>query len=215
MGDSTCYTVELVYFSFPAELDKDKSNFRLQVALRYRTADGEYEVKTVIMPGLDIYWECSEDRNKKKDIVAEGPGALVRASALDDEFENRIDTDKAGVWGRRFRVCASELYELRVTVFDVDRKDWLEKVAGAIKSVITAVASLAGSIAGGALKAVGEEAAAGLGRRMASGDDRLLICHSAEYSRTQSNWVVERGGYRLEFRADGGPPSTPSTGGVS
>ena len=94
--------IELTRFRFPAGLPDRKANFRLQVAVRYR-AGNEYEVKTVIMPGLDIYWECSKERNQEA-RVSEGPGALVRAAN-----GNEIDIGKAGAWGRRFRVRASEL----------------------------------------------------------------------------------------------------------
>ena len=187
--------IELTHFSFPPRLDKDKSNFRLQVNLRYSTQEGNLEVDTAILPGLDVYWECAKDRNTKQ-VTAEGPGALVRAHQ-----GSELDVKKAGVWGRRFRVDADDLYELRVSVFDVNREDWLEKVAGAVKAVISTVAGLAGSLTGGLLKSLGEEAATGIGKRMSSGDDKLLICHSAEYDRETGSWTVERGGYKLVFTA--------------
>ena len=191
VSDARCFMIELTRFSFPGSLPDRKANFRLQVAVRYR-AGSEYKVQTVILPGLDIYWECSKDRNREVKVT-EGPGALVRASMHDE-----IDMAKAGAWGTRFRVCASELYELRVTVFDVDRKDWLEKVADVGKAMLNLVVDLAGSVAGGALKSIGEEAAAGLGKRMSAGDDDVLICHSAEYN--DSTWKISRGGYSLAAR---------------
>ena len=84
-------------------------------------------------------------------------------------------------------------------MFDVDRKDWLEKLASVGKAALDTIVDLTKSVAGGAFKSIGEEAAAGLGRRMSTGDDDVLICDSAEFENYE--WNVSRGEYELVFQA--------------
>ena len=57
------YMFELTELTFP-NLNNDNANFRLRIDVRYGTAEQELATKTVIMPGMDSYWECSTSENE-------------------------------------------------------------------------------------------------------------------------------------------------------
>ena len=198
---SNCaYSVEITKFKFPDDLEDDKANFRLQVALRHKDQNGEYGIHTVVLPGFDLYWECSKEENKKKEFKPDRH--LVRKENGQGGYEPEVDFEKAGAWGKLFRFHASELYELRVTVFDVDRQGWLDKLGNAFEGVFNKVVSNVPTMSG-ILKPIVDETAAFIGQKI-SDDDKILIVHSSEYEKDEDNnghWSIEYAGYELKFEA--------------
>ena len=194
------YSVELTKFEFPDQLDDKKANFRVQVDLRYQELNGDFALKTVLMPGLELYWECSEKDNQSKRYK---PGCyLVRKKDDSENWIPDVDLGAVGPWGRRFRLQANDLYELRVTVFDVDRKDWWDRFSGAIQSVVGKVLSYV-PFTGGVVKPVVEEAVSSIGRKLAGGGEKILFVGSAEFQ--NSSWTIASAGiagsYSLSFAA--------------
>ena len=195
------YSVELTKFGFPEQLDDKKANFRIQVDLRYQKLDGGFALKTVLMPGLELYWECSKKDNQNKRYK---PGCyLVRKKDNNGNWSSEVDLRAVGPWGKRFRLQAKSLYELRATVFDVDRKDWWDRFSGAIQSVVGKVLSYV-RFAGGVVTPVVEDAASSIGRKLAGGGDKILFVGSAEPA-SSSSWTIAgvgiQGDYSLSFAA--------------
>ena len=93
-------------------------------------------------------------------------------------------------------------YELRVTVFDVDRKGWLDSLADAVGGAFKAVAGAVTSLSG-ILKPVADEAAATIGRKITNNDDKTLVVHSGDFNRNErgSYWSIKHAGYEFVFEA--------------
>ena len=175
------YLIELTDFSFP-DLPDDHANFRLQVDLRYRKEDDDFATHTVIMPGLASYWECSIRENKSAEENEQRKDQYTRLCVRAKEngaYVNRIAFDENS-WDRSFRIRASDLYELRVTVFDVDRKDWFEKVADVLKGALGSLTAV--PVIGSPLKPLIEGAATAVGSELVTSDDRILFVGFGERS---------------------------------
>ena len=195
------YSVEITRFRFPDDLDDDKANFRLQVALRYRDHNGEYGIHTVVLPGFNLYWECSEEKNIENEVKPDFH--LVRKEIEQGVYVPEVDFEKAGAWGKLFRLKAEELYELRVTVFDVDRQGWLDKLGDVFSDVLNNVVKTVPTMSG-ILKPIVDETAATIGQKISNDDDRILVVHSSEYDRNDDgsgHWAIEYEDYELEFVA--------------
>ncbi len=117
MSNNIDYKIELEEFRFPQSLGDDKSDFRLIVDFRYQHDELGYLVKSVVMPSLDLYWECSV---RDIDSPYSPERELVRAS----RENNSVDIQRVGDWGKVFRIQAIGLYEMRVRVFDVKHRSW-------------------------------------------------------------------------------------------
>ena len=188
------YHIELEEFGFPDSLGDSKANFRLQVDLRYEDAAGKFAVETAVLPGLHVYWECSKKENKENKNE-EGPGLLVRKND-----QPSVDLEKAGPWGKRLRLSAVELYELRVTVFDVDREDWYEKLGNFIKGGLGVL-----GVTSKPLEPLMDGIATGIGKLLVRGDGKVLIVLSADPKEGGDEgvkaWTLKRCGYCLKFTA--------------
>ena len=194
------YSVEITKFKFPDDLDDDKANFRLQVALRHKDHEGEYGIHTVVLPGFNLYWECSEKENREK--KSKPDRHLVRKENGQGGYEPEVDFAKAGAWGKLFRFKAAEMYELRVTVFDVDREGWLDKLGDAFGEVINNVVKHVPTMSG-ILKPIVDETAATIGQKI-SNEDKILLVHSSEFEESadsNGHWSINYAGYELEFEA--------------
>lgn len=202
--------IELTHFAFP-DLEDDHANFRLQVDLRYRKNDGDFATRSVIMPGLSSYWECSKEENDNKKKRSDENRAqkdrykriCVRKRARDDGqngiYENQIDTKEVDLWDRSFRVNSTTLYELRVSVFDVDRDDWFDGVVDVLKGAIGVLTAV--PLLGGALEPLIEGAASSVGSELAKSDDKVLFVGSSR--RNKSGSLYELGGdseYVIRFQ---------------
>lgn len=129
----TGHEIRLTRFSFPGDLDEDKQDFRLQVDLRYREGSaGNFSMMTVILPGLGLYWECSE---RQRDALRKKPRP-DRVYARKDSADG-VAVDKVGAWDTVFRLKASDLYEMRVTVLTSTTR------VGGVRSAMFFVTSVA------------------------------------------------------------------------
>ncbi|MDE0004668.1 MAG: hypothetical protein OXQ29_18410 [Rhodospirillaceae bacterium] len=196
------HAVRLTHFSFPQNLHDNKADFRLQVDIRCREG-GEFQARTMILPSVDTFWDCSEEANEKRE-PKEGR-ICVRKRNQPQGWLPEVDLDRAGPWACSFRLEADELYELRVTVFDVDNKSWLKSLGSALKGALDLFTQGLPGFVTGLAKPFLAEATTTIGRKMA-GDDRVLLVHSATYQvsedETSGTWSVARDDYKLEFRAD-------------
>ena len=106
------YAVKLTKFRFPKtdeppyKLEDDQLDFRLQVDLRYMDSAGAFAVKTVILPGLDRFWECSAEMQA---ALAKKPKPDHVYARADDELGPHLDIGRVGAWdnyvqGVRMRV---------------------------------------------------------------------------------------------------------------
>ena len=192
------YAIEVEQFSFPEWLDDDNANFRLQVDLRYRKTNGDFATKTAIMPGVDSYWECSEAENKKQakrdqDQQKKQNYKRICVRKRDKNgmsYMHEVEMNKIAPWGKVFRVNTQHLYELRVIVFDVDRADWFEKLAGVLSSFVSAV-----PVMGDVLEPLAE----GLGSKLAGGDDKKLFVGFGVFSDPACE--IAGNGFSLRFVA--------------
>ena len=170
--------------------------------LRYKD-DGTFALNTGVMPGLALFWECSKKEND--DNKYNPTRVLVRKKSNGGSWEPEVDLAKFGPWSRLFRLKAEELYELRVTVFDVERRDWWDRFAGAIQGVFEKIVSTVSKI-GSPLGSIVDEAASSVGRKLAEGDDRVLFVGSTAYARSTNHvvgtWEISgAAGYSLKFSA--------------
>ena len=198
------YVITLEKFSFPGpeKLDDDNANFRLQVDLRYKKANGEYSMKTVIMPSLDSYWECSIKENKKVEEERKHNCFRKRNGEL-GEFLDELDVCKVkdkDPWGSLFRVNAQCLYELRVTLFDVDRQNWWDKFADALQGVFGKIVG-AIPMLGGPIGEVIEEATSSVGRKLANNESKILFTGSARFLSEKHSWYIKGDEYLVQLKA--------------
>ena len=139
------YLFKLEMLSFPHTLNNDNANFRLRIDVRYKATGDEFKTETVVMPGVDSYWECSATENQ--DAAKSGDKRKDRYVRLcvrtrrklrngRTAYEPSVDMDLAGDWDTSFRLNAEHLYQIRVTLLDVDRKDWFEKIGDVFKGAL-------------------------------------------------------------------------------
>ena len=203
--------IELTHFAFP-DLDDDHANFRLQVDLRYRKSNGDFATKSVIMPGLSSYWECSkEENNKRSDEDRKQKDKYKRLCVRklnndarqnlknEEKYENQIDVDKLDIWDKSFRVNSTHLYELRVSVFDVDRDDWFDKIVDIFKGAIGALTTV--PVLGEALEPLIEGAASSVGSELARSDDKVLFVKSSKLAGT-SYELKKDNEFDIRFRTE-------------
>lgn len=205
MSKMRTFTVEMTKFRFPDSLDKDKVDFRLQVDIRHKDENGNFKIHTVFLPGLDLYWECSEERNKNPEKHSKPDGQLVRKEGQGGGYEPEVDFEKVGAWGKRFRFNTTQLYELRVFVFHVEQKNWLDDVTDALGGAIKKAAEIAAKMTG-PLELFTNEAFATIGRKINDSDDKILVVHSGGFKKNLAgeggSWSFKsHAGYDFEFTA--------------
>ena len=154
---------KLESFEFPDDIPAEEANFRFIVEFRYIDPKDNLCTHTVVMPGLDSYFECDKskinetnnaalyvrDGNTGKFLFGNKPKAVSEWHALITGFS------------------AKSVQQVQFTVFDVDRKNWYEKLAGKFESLkldisglCGGVPALVGTVAALILKEVLEEIAA-------------------------------------------------------
>ena len=206
MSRMRTYTVEMTKFRFPVGLDKDKVDFRLQVDIRHKDVNGKFIIHTVFLPGLDLYWECSEEKNKNPDKDSKPDGQLVRKDDRNGGYEPEVDFEKVGTWGKRFHFQSAQLYELRVFVFHVEQKNWLDDVTDALGGAVKKATEIAAKMTG-PLELFANEAFATIGRKINDSDDKLLVVHSGGFNNNRvgagGRWSFKTlAGYEFEFTAE-------------
>jgi len=139
MPGVSVYELRLTSFNFPSALPNDKANFRIVAEVRYVTGDGAFTTDHVVMPGLDTFWECATDKSAEPNYV--------RADAAAS-----IDMVKVDSWDALILMFkAKAVHSLKLTVFDVNRRDAWDTIKDHLGPVLDAVLSKATA----ALPAVG------------------------------------------------------------
>ena len=139
------FTLELTRFLFPKALDKDKSDFRFVVDVRYRLEGAQFASEQVVMPGLDSYWDGQDPNNQnyaRNDDFKPGPDDPKDVCAFD--LEAKVDSEvepKVDPWDKIIiQVAAEQLHSITFKVFDVHTKGFWDK----LKDAVVPVAQLLG-----------------------------------------------------------------------
>ena len=184
---ATNYKVTLKEFKFPETLGNNQLDFRLQVDLRFRDGNS-FKTKTVILPGLDTYWECAKDENEEGEYK---PSRELVRKKDNNDFLFEADPEKMGEWGKMFRVQASEFYEMRVTVFDVDHKGWWDKIAESVSKVFSSLVGFVVPGGNAVIDSVVEESTTSIGRIMVNDDSKVLFVGSIGVENDSGSWKIE------------------------
>ena len=78
------HEITLDEFIFPKDLPDKRANFRFVIDLRYKDAKGKFAAETVVMPGLDTWWECDKKKTKKPNYVRHAAHAMFNMNLIDD-----------------------------------------------------------------------------------------------------------------------------------
>jgi hypothetical protein len=209
-------------FEFPADLTGIHSNFRFVFQLRHFDAGSETWVTTEsVSPGLSSYWECDQ---------AKANGGSRSGKYIRDGAQPKFRTPSP--WDQVvLLVSSSELFQLRVTVYDVNREDWVDRLRELGEGLLGALvgasrglpipSQLAAPVAT-VLERVREAAIDRLAR-----EDTVLFSVTYEFGSDQSSQPVDlpHGGYtmrlglvttglsRAEPRAPGAAAMVPVTSG--
>ena len=195
-------------FEFPADLPARNSNFRLVFQLRHFDATSETWVTTEsVSPGLSTYWECDVSKNK-----GGGLAKYVRDGAH-PRFRPLSPWDQVVLLA-----SSSELFQLRVVVYDVDRADWVDLLRnlgdGLLGALVGAAKAQLPAPVGTILEKVREAVVDMLAR-----EDTVLFSLIYEFGSDQSSQPIDLpyGGYtlRLELLTTGQRPSTARDAGAA
>ena len=125
------YQLTLNRWEFPKPLHPNKANFRFVAQIRFFGEKGSPETANNALPGLDSYWEC--DWRKHEDRRYVGP------DVTNGEPGNygMVDPAKINPYEKvAFLVRASRLQSINFTLYDVDRKDFWDKLLGVLAKVV-------------------------------------------------------------------------------
>jgi len=121
-------------FEFPPNLPAKNSNFRFVFQLRHFDATNETWVTTEsVSPGLSTYWECDQskanDGGSQAKYVRDGANPRFRAISPWDEVILLVNS--------------SELFQMRVVAYDVNRADWIDQLRKLGEALIGALVGAA------------------------------------------------------------------------
>jgi hypothetical protein len=124
-------------FEFPANLPAKQANFRFVYQLRHFDAANESWVTTEsVSPGLTVYWECDPSK-------AQSGGSL--AKYVRDGTNPRFGA--ISPWDQVvLLVHSSELFQMRVVVYDVNRQDWVDQLRELGEGLIGALVGAANNL---------------------------------------------------------------------
>jgi hypothetical protein len=106
-------------FEFPANLPAKNANFRFVFHLRHFDATSETWLTTEsVSPGLTTYWECDPSKAK-----SDGSQAKYVRDGLEPRFGAISPWDQVVLL-----VNSTQLFQMRVVVYDVNREDWVDKL---------------------------------------------------------------------------------------
>ena len=215
------YEITLDEFRFPLRLPGRQANFRRIAELRYQNKRGDFDTETAVLPGLDTFWECQPGAHAKRNFVRKERPATARRGKRKGStgyYLPEVDVERIDDWDRLvLRIRAMELNRLKVTVLDVNRRNWWDALAEAAArfagGVIDRAARrakaetrdvpFAGGPAGDAFGALADDVQAAITRRLAGGSDtKVLFAASApasDYGRVVVGDEADAG-YRLAFR---------------
>lgn len=124
MADSDFISLKLTDFTFPEKLASSKLDFRFIIDLRIIDAGGKFTETTVVLPGLDTYWECDTANDSHPYYVRENN-------------TNKFNMNLVGQWGSLvFFGKVRAVHSVQIKVVDVERKDAWDVVKGVFRNVI-------------------------------------------------------------------------------
>jgi hypothetical protein len=181
-------------FAFPPRLPAMNANFRFVFHLRHFDAtSGTWLTTESVSPGLTTYWECDPSREKS------GPseGKYVRDGGH-PRFGSISPWDQVVLL-----INTTELFQMRVVVYDVNRADWVDRLRelgeGLIGVLIGAASQLPipsqlAAPVGTLLERVRESVVDAMAKK-----DTTLFAVVYEFGTDQSSQPIEliHGGYTL------------------
>ena len=89
------FEIRLEGFEFPRALPNNRANFRFVVDVRYKTKGDRFATETVVMPGLDTFWECGKNKKAKPNFVRDGSAPRFDMAKIDpwDRLVVRLHAD--------------------------------------------------------------------------------------------------------------------------
>lgn len=160
------YAITLKSFSFPSSLGNEHANFRFALTLRFASEKGGLSTANSVIPSPETYWEC--DTAKTND-----PRYVRMAGA------NEFDMSKISSWNATaFLIIANYLHAIQLTIIDVDRKDWWEKLGGITQTVLGGLTGAAKKAVPGAFAdttaAIGDQLQSLITKKIAGSDHDIL-----------------------------------------
>lgn len=183
-------------FEFPAALTGRNANFRFVLQLRHFDATGDTWVTTEsVSPGLTTYWECDPAKAKSG-----GSGAKYVRDGAHPRFGAISPWDRVVLL-----VNSTELFQLRVVVYDVNREDWLDHLRDLGEELLGALVGAARHLpipsqlaapVGTLLERVREAAVDALAK-----EDTVLFSIVYEFGSDQNSQAIDltHGGYTLRL----------------
>jgi hypothetical protein len=124
-------------FEFPANLPASRANFRFVYELRHFDAANETWVTTEsVSPGLTAYWECDPSKAQSG-----GSEARYVRDGNNPRFGPISPWDQVVLL-----VHSSELFQMRIVVYDVNRADWVDRLRQLGEGLLGALVGAAGNL---------------------------------------------------------------------
>ena len=189
------YELSITGFRFPKALPGKRANFRFVADVRYVSGRGDFDTAHAVLPDLDRYWECDENR-RAHPFYVRGPDA--------GEFAT-FDMTAIDAWDRLVVLVRGDgIHSVQLKVFDVDRPDFFDRLGGAVGDVVGAVigrgrdaVDAEAGVAAGALGAAAADIESALLARLA-GAEHLLFRGSARLSEA-GDYVISGLGVKGEY----------------
>lgn len=187
------FDLNLSGFKFPKDLDKDHSNFRIVVDLRYAAVDGTLMTAQAVLPGLDSFWECDRTKNQ----------AINYVRGKDEGNWGCIDMQRVDPWDKLiFLLPATRLHSIQFKVFDVDRTDGWDKIKNALTSITSALFEESKKIVPGIFGGATDDVKSFLLKKWAGGDS-ILFKGSFLFGDDPKGTHRITGRYEIQFTVDG------------
>jgi hypothetical protein len=117
-------------FEFPPSLPARHANFRFAFHLRHFDSTSETWLTTEsVSPGLTTYWECDPSK-----ATSGGSQAKYVRDGTNPRFGAISPWDQVVLL-----VNSTELFQMRVVVYDVNREDWLDRLRALGEGLIGAL----------------------------------------------------------------------------
>jgi len=166
------FELNLDGFQFPQDLEDGQANFRFIVDVRYINEEDELSTSHSVMPSLDTFWECDRGKTTAPNYVRDnGP---------------KFNMTRIDAWDRLVLITkANSIHSVQFKIFDVDRKNFWDKVKEFIAPIIQSLFGFVAKATTGAIPkpiafltgAFGtaiEDVESYTLKKLANGEDRLL-----------------------------------------
>lgn len=193
--------VTLDGFRFPPSLPFRKANFRFLVEARYFGRLEKTASNAKILPDAEDYWECDPNEQSNRRYV--GPDFPSARYQNPPSGYGAFDPAKLDDVDRSFLVVAEHLQALKFTVWDVDRKDFLDSVLGSLSNVVEKLLEAVEDVVPDAI-GLPDDLATAVAKKIAGPGDRQIGSVSEVFGSTPSGqrragFTIPGGDYGGEY----------------